>query len=309
VGSLPEGPILNVKSNPSRPLTAMLTLNGKPVPMEVDTGAAVSIMAESTQKELFPQEVPKRAEVRLKTYTTEPLPVVGVIHVKVEYGEYRGTHPLYVVHGKGPTLLGRDWLQTIRLDWKSLGVANIQEQPLSLESLLQKHEEVFHSSVGTMHQFQAKLVVKPEAKPRFHRPRSVPYAMKDAIERELDRLEAEGVVERVSHSDWAAPIVAVPKSDGTVRLCGDYKVTVNPVLDINQYPLPCPEDLMTSLTGGKCFTKLDLSSAYQQMPLEEESKKFVTVNTHRRLYWFTRLPFGIASAHLTLHTYTRTLYM
>ena len=75
-----------------------------------------------------------------------------------------------------------------------------------------------------MHHFEAKLVVKPEAKPKCYHPRSVPYALKDAIEHELDHLEAEGIVERVSHSDWAAPVVAVPKSDGTVRLCGDYKV-------------------------------------------------------------------------------------
>ena len=60
--------------------------------------------------------------------------------------------------------------------------------------------------------------------------------------------------------------MAVPKSDGLVRLCGDYKVTVNPVLDVNQYPLPLPDDLMTSISGGERFMKLDLIAAYQQMP-------------------------------------------
>ena len=53
---------------------------------------------------------------------------------------------------------------------------------------------------------------------------------------------------------------------------------------------------MTCLSGGKRFTKLDLSSAYQQMPLEEDSRQYVPVNTHRGLYRFTRLPFEIASA-------------
>ena len=54
---------------------------------------------------------------------------------------------------------------------------------------------MFQSNVGTMHQFEAKLVVKPEAKTKFYRPRSVPYVLKDVIEREIDRLEAEGIVE------------------------------------------------------------------------------------------------------------------
>ena len=104
------------------------------------------------------------------------------------------------------------------------------------------------------------------------------------------------MIEKVAHSDWAAPIVAIPKSDGTLRICGDYKVTINQFLDVDAYPLPKPEDLMVSLTGGKKFTKLDLSSAYQQMPLADESKQFLTINTHRGLYRYTRLPFGVASA-------------
>ena len=81
-----------------------------------------------------------------------------------------------------------------------------------------------------------------------------------------------------------------------VRLCGDYKVTVNPVLDVNQYPLPRPDDLVTRIPGRKRFTKLDLTAAYQQMPLNEESRKYVTVNIYRGLYRYKCLPFGIASA-------------
>ena len=121
--------------------------------------------------------------------------------------------------------------------------------------------------------------------------------MKSRVEEALDQLEADGVLEKVTHSDWAALIVTVPKRDGSIRVvCGDYKVTVNPVLDVDKYPLPRPEDIFATLAGGKMFITLDLFHAYNQLILDEESRKYVVVNTHRGLYRYIRLRFGIASA-------------
>ena len=150
----------------------------------------------------------------------------------------------------------------------------------SLAGLLETYKEIFADELGTIQPYKAKLIVAPTAVPKYHRPRSVPFAMKSAVEEELNRLESTGVLERVEVADWAAPIVAVPKKDGRVRICGDYKVTINPMLDVNQYPLPRPEDLFATLAGGKRFTKLDLSHAYNQLILDEESRPYLTINTH-----------------------------
>ena len=97
-------------------------------------------------------------------------------------------------------------------------------------------------------------------------------------------------------ADWAAPIVPVVKTDGSVRLCGDYKVTVNQVAKLDKYPIPRIDDLFSSLEGGKTFSKLDLAHVYQQIPLDNDSKKFTTINTAKGLYQYNRLPFGISSA-------------
>ena len=67
--------------------------------------------------------------------------------------------------------------------------------------------------------------------------------------KELNRLEATGILEKISHADWAAPIAGVPKKGGKYRICGDY-VTINPVLEIDQHPLPKPEELFANLAGS-----------------------------------------------------------
>ena len=188
------------------------------------------------------------------------------MQVTVRYNDYVGTHQLYVVHGDGPSLLGRDWLSKIQLDWASIRA--VQEGVPAVNKLVQKYSEVFHSGAGTMLKHTAQLSLKPGVTPRFCRPRAVPFAIKERVGKELNHLEESGVLRRVEHAEWEAPIVLVPKRDGSIRICGDYKVTINPHLNVDQYPLPKPADLMASLTGGKHFSKLDLHAAYQQMRLD-----------------------------------------
>lgn len=108
--------------------------------------------------------------------------------------------------------------------------------------------------------------------------------MKTKIEAELDRCQDNKIMEPVKFSDWAAPLVSVLKPDGTVRLCGDYKVTVNRGSSQEQYPIPKMEDMFMSLAGWERFSKLDMSHAYQQIVLDEDSKKYVTVNMHKGLF-------------------------
>ena len=106
----------------------------------------------------------------------------------------------------------------------------------------------------------------------------------------MKRLEQLGVIEKISHSDWAAPIVPVIKSTGSVHIYGDYNVTVNP-------NLPKPEDLFISLQGGQRFSTLGFKDAYLQMTLDEESLKILVINTCKGLHHrYKRLPFDISSA-------------
>ena len=146
------------------------------------------------------------------------------------------------------------------------------------------------------------------SQPKYHRARPVPFAIREAVGQELDRLESEGIIEKVESSEWAAPIVVVPKRDGRLRLCGDYKVSINPYLKVDAHPLPRTEELFARLSGGKKYTKLDLSQAYQQMPLNANSEELVTINTHQGLYRYKRLPCSELPRHLPFFKEPWTIY-
>ena len=86
------------------------------------------------------------------------------------------------------------------------------------------------------------------------------------------------------------------KPDGKIRICGNYAVTINQVAKGNSHPIPNIDDLYNKLRGGVLYTKLDLGHAYQQLVLEESSRKYTTINTYKGLFQYNRVPFGISAA-------------
>ena len=198
-----------------------------------------------------------------------------------------------VVKGNGPNLLGRDWFKSIKLDWTQLNQVSSTD---ALQEFLGHYSNLFKQELGCVTETKAKINIDPTASPRYCKARTVRYALRERVEGELDRLVPQGVIEPVRYSEWAAPIVPIVKGDGSIRICGDYKVTVNRYAQVDTYPLPLINDLFRTLSGGKFFSKLDLAHAYLQIPLEEHSKVLTTINTQKGLFQCTRLPFGISAA-------------
>ncbi len=166
----------------------------------------------------------------------------------------------------------------------------------AVKAVLRRHTEVFSDKPSAIKDFKATIRVRQDATPIFQKARPVPYALREVVEKELDRMEKAGIISKIDRSDWAAPIVVVPKSDKSICICGDYKVTINQNLEEETYPLPNTEDLFAKLAGGTLFSKLDLAHAYQQLKLDQQSEKYLTINTHRGLYKYHRLSYGVASA-------------
>ena len=338
----------------NEPFNVSLKLNDIKTDMELDTGASVSVMGTEKYNSLGGEPL-RQSRLRLKTCTGEIVRPRGIGYLKVEYGKHKYRLPITVVDGPVPTLLGRNWLKEIRLDWESIvsqrkqdngdrknkkqekeksnnseaEVHKLEEGKL-FENLKAKYPEVFRkclrlwkkkkltgmfvhvsdlkeifpeifsNQLGCLKDLMVHIPVPVDATPRFFKPRSVPYALRTRVEDELDKLEKQGVWKKVQYSKWAAPIVTVLKDaknpGGAIRICGDYKITVNAVAQLDNYPIPNTTEQLATLAGGKKFSKIDLRQAYQQLALDDESKELLTVNTHKGLYQPERLQFGVHSA-------------
>ena len=107
---------------------------------------------------------------------------------------------------------------------------------------------------------------------------------------------ATSIDKQVYFSEWAS-IIPVLKRNGQVRICGNFKQTVNPVLQIDKYLIPNIHKLYSKvLVVGDYFMRLDFSDTYLQVLLDKESQRLTTINTHKGLFMYTRLCFGIASS-------------
>ena len=144
-------------------------------------------------------------------------------------------------------------MQHVKLQWSE--IFHLSALSPDVSSLLGKHEALFKDGLGTVQGVKAKIHVDPQAKPKYFKPRPVAYALRQKVEEELDRLLSEGTIRRVEFSEWATSLVPIVKSDDTIRICGDFKVTPNEVSKLDDYPIPKTEDLLAQLGGGVQFTK------------------------------------------------------
>eukprot|EP00731_Ephydatia_muelleri_P018868 Em0011g908a len=237
--------LYNFSSSSNKLFRVTLQVNGVNLPMEIDTGAAVSILSEATYKSTWSASSrPPMAysNIVLRTYSGHKLHVLGKVGVNVSFQGKTAKLDLIVVSNEGPTLLGRDWLAALDMDINS-NIHNVHSiHSSSLQTILDKHSPLFSEDLGKL----------------------------------------KGVT--------------LKETAGSVRICGDFKLTVNRATTLESYPLSRVDELLASLGKSKVFSKLDLSNAYLQLPVDDESKELLTISTHRGLYRYNRLPFGVASA-------------
>ncbi|XP_011688809.1 PREDICTED: uncharacterized protein K02A2.6-like [Wasmannia auropunctata] len=271
--------------------------------MEIDTGTYVTIMSEETKKRYFPSIQIETLNTPLKAYGKVPLEHVGITTgLEVQLGRRKATLKMIIMKGSGPTLIGRQWLQALAL-WplplNELVSDTLSCHKIDLSNVIKefpsKFPKLFGPGTGLYNKGVLKLVLRENSQPKAFKARHLPFALTKKVENEINRLEALGHLKKVDVSDWATPIVPVIKSNGTVRICGNFKLTVNPCLVMDRHPLPLIDEIFLALQNGEKFSQIDLQHAYMQIPVDEKSQDYLTIITHKGLYKYTKMTEGIAS--------------
>ncbi len=159
---------------------------------------------------------------------------------------------------------------------------------------MEQYEDVF-GEIGCL-QGEHHISINSDVKPVIHPPRKIPISMLDKLKAELERMKQLDVIEKIDEpTDWVSSLVIVEKPNGQIRLCLDPR-DLNKAIKRHHHPMPTVDEILTKLGGAKVFSKLDASSGYWQIKVNDESSKLLTFNTPFGRYRFKRLPFGIHSA-------------
>lgn len=198
-----------------------LKINNRELELEVDSGAACSIISEATYRRLWPKNPPTLNQdgLTLHTWSGEGLQVLGTANVHVRHKSKDYILPLVVTRGTGCSLLGRNWFQDLKI--RVSGIHHLATKD-SVANILKAHEDVFDANIRGHSGPPVNLELKEGATPHFLKSRPVPFALRPAVEAELKSLESQGILEPTQHSEWATPVVVVGRKTGPF----DYAVTI-----------------------------------------------------------------------------------
>jgi len=275
-----------------------VNIGGIPVGVIIDSGSSANVIDQTLWEELKKQHVKcvsKRSTKKLYAYgATSPLQVIGTFTADLSLANKCVSAEFTVIQGRGEPLLGRESAM-------KLGVLKLQDPGISVNSvvdrneLIAKHQAVFEG-IGKLKDYQLKLHIDTEVQPVAQPLRRPAFSLREKIEKKLDELLHEDIIERVDGpTPWVNPVVVVPKPNGEVRLCVDMRCA-NKAIIRERHPIPTIDEVLNDMQEGSVFSKLDLKWGYHQIELSTESRGITTFATHKGLFRYKRLMFGISSA-------------
>ena len=284
-----------------------LKVNDCPVKMLIDSGATVNLLDSAAFDNLLNKPCLKKSNTKIFPYmSTIPLKVRRSFYSKLTHKDRSIDAKFYVVEGNCGSLLGKDSatrINLLRVGPENSFPVNTLSTPNTVEGIVSKYPSVF-SGVGKLKNFQVKVHIDPTVTPVIQPLRRLPYHTRAKVSEELDRLLKLDIIEPVEGpTPWINPVVVVPKSSGEIRLCLDMR-RANEAIIRERFPIPTLDEVVQGMHGAKVFSKLDLKEGYHQLELEEHSREITNFSTHKGLFRYKRLIFGMNTA---FEVFQRTL--
>ena len=261
------------------------------VNFRIDTGADVTVVPSRFFKKNSP--LIQKTDKKLFGPGQNKINVIGSVHATLAVGETSSEQELYVVDNLKKPLLGRPAIEELKLIKR---INSVDKE----NKYKQEFPELF-VGLGRMKNVYT-IRLQENAQPfAISTPRRLPLPMKGKVQEELKKLEELDIIRPVeTPTDWCAPIVAVPKANGKVRICIDF-TKLNESVRRENFTLPTTDQLLAQLDGATVFTKLDCNSGFHQIPLHPDSQELTTFITPFGRYCYKRLPFGISSGPDVFH--------
>eukprot|EP00877_Chromochloris_zofingiensis_P004554 jgi/Chrzof1/1409/Cz10g06220.t1 len=180
--------------------------------------------------------------------------------------------------------------------------------PVVVEALLNEFADVFQEPSGTpaVHDVHHTIELQEGAKPPYRQPYRMSTAELVVLKKQLTELLDKGWI-RPSSSAFGAPVLFARKKDGTLRLCIDYRA-LNAITVKNRYPLPRIDELFDTVRGASVYTRLDLASAYHQIPMAPGDVHKTAFQTRYGQFEFLVVPFGLCNAPSTCQSLMHKIF-
>jgi len=278
--------------------TVTISVHGTDIPVIIDSGASVNVLDGKTFNMLPVTDISLRnTSVKIFPYGSEtPLPVKGTFTTSVSTSQCQTNAEFVVVDNlTAGSLLGKKTATELGLLRIGPEPPSVNRLTTNVQEIVNKYNDVFNG-VGKLKDYQLKIHINADVTPVAQPQRRVPFHVRQDVEKKLQELQDLDIIEDVEGpTPWVSPLVAVPKSNGEVRVCVDMR-RANEAVVRERHPIPTLEETLQSLNGAVVFSKLDLRWGYHQVELHPESRVLTTFSTHKGLKRYKRLIFGLSSA-------------
>lgn len=272
-----------------------VSINGTPVTLQLDSGSDFTIISTNLFNKIQPRKS-RTPSYKAFDASSNSMTFIKEFDASVKFGEQHLSTTIMVTQNPHLNVLGADLMQKFGFFDRPINEVCLAVKTDFSQTIQREFPELFSDTPGLVDKFLPKLNLIEGSTKIFRAKRPVPFAVMKPVENELNRLVKLNIIEPVEYAEYAAPIVSVRKQSGSIRVCGDYATGLNDQLQPSHHPLPTREEILAKLSGATIFSKIDLSDAFLQIVMHPDSRKLLTINTHKGLFAVNRLAPGVKPA-------------